>query len=48
VADLGNGRYRVTVQSAAGQHVSVRMQAIDAAGSSITETVRNAYTVEGS
>jgi hypothetical protein len=48
VADLGNGRYRVTVQSTAGQHVSVRMQAIDAAGSSITETVRNAYTVEGS
>ena len=50
VTDLGNGRYRVTVNTpatAAGQGVAVRMQAADAAGSTITETVRNAYVVEG-
>lgn len=51
VTDLGKGRYRVTVTTpagAAGQPVSVRMQATDAAGATITETVHNAYTVEGS
>jgi hypothetical protein len=51
VQDLGEGRYRVTVNtpaSATGQPVSVRMQAADAAGSTIAETVRNVYTVEGS
>jgi hypothetical protein len=49
--DLGNGRYRVTVDtpaSATGQPVSVRMHAADATGSTISETVRNAYTVQGS
>ncbi|WP_279580057.1 hypothetical protein [Fodinicola feengrottensis] len=49
VTGLGNGRYRVTLRSAATGHpVSVRVTAQDAAGGSLSTTTENAYTVTGS
>ncbi len=51
VTDLGGGNYRAALTepaSARGRAVSVRVHGTDAAGGSITKTVRNAYTVAGS
>jgi hypothetical protein len=51
VHKLGNGRYLVTLQTPSttvGQHMSVRVTSADAAGSSLSMTTTNAYTVTGS
>jgi hypothetical protein len=50
VIALGNGRYRVSLTNpagAGGHPVSIRLHAEDAAGATLTQTVANAYTVEG-
>ena len=50
VTVLGNGRYRVSLTNpagAGGHPVSIRLHAEDAAGATLTQTVANAYTVEG-
>ncbi|MGA8112568.1 MAG: hypothetical protein WCA46_02785 [Actinocatenispora sp.] len=51
VTDLGDGRYQVTLRTSAedaGRPVSIRVHAEDAAGSTLTQTVTDAYTIAGS
>ena len=40
-----NGSYTATFQAQAGEQVSLRTSAADAAGGSVTETLFNAYQV---
>lgn len=49
VESLGGGRYYVAIHNTAapGTPVSMRWHATDAANSSITQTVQNAYTIAG-
>jgi hypothetical protein len=51
VTCLGNGRFRVTLTNpvnTAGHQVSIQLHAKDAAGATVTQTVVNAYSVNGS